>query len=241
MKRSLVAFYKSNSNVEIFLKRLGIIITALLLGIGIIYSEKWVFLTSLIVSIIIGYLSILRNNILINGALFGYFFILCIMLINFKGNIDIPSIIKIITMPLIGAILGIFGSVLGHSIKQKLFIWLLLISILAAGLPIWFTSYTNYMNKGEIGFSLLLTILLAVIFTLRTKLQIHTIYFAITLGFIIAIFIKVTIDGQTDPTSHNLLPFEILIDGCSAFGASLIGIAIGSAFQKYKGKHTQQQ
>jgi hypothetical protein len=51
-----------------------------------------------------------------------------------------------------------------------------------------------------------------------------------TLGFVIAIMIKVIWDVIQDPTSHNLFPFEILIISVYSFPASLLGARIAGYF-----------
>jgi hypothetical protein len=109
--------------------------------------------------------------------------------------------------------------------KTKLVIWLVFIAILVAGLPMWFTSNHNHIN--DLSILLPVALLLAIVFSVLTKLQLKTICFVTVIGVIVSIIIKIIIDTNIDPTSHNLFPFEILIDGFFVLLASLIGAAIG--------------
>jgi len=53
-------------------------------------------------------------------------------------------------------------------------------------------------------------------------------------GIVTALVIKIIIDWQFDPTSHNLFPFEIIIDFVVISIASLIGAAIGFIYRKFR-------
>lgn len=74
--------------------------------------------------------------------------------------------------------------------------------------------------------------LLAFLFCLLTRLHLGTIVITITIGGIIALISKIIVDMQVDPTSHNLLPFEIVITACIACIAALIGAVLGKMIRK---------
>jgi hypothetical protein len=110
--------------------------------------------------------------------------------------------------------------------------WLLMISVLTAGAPIWFISYNSFATNRVIMISGILTILLALLFSLLTQKQNKKIIYTIIPGFIIATIIKIIIDSFFDPSSHNLLPFEIVYYTIIASLAVLMGVAIGFVIKK---------
>lgn len=111
--------------------------------------------------------------------------------------------------------------------------WLLLISVLTAGIPIWFTSYHTFTNTKIIRVSAILTLLLSLFVTLITKDQYKKIFYTIVAGFIIATFIKIIIDSIPDPSTHNLWPFEIIYYTMMAFLAALIGVGVGFVIKRF--------
>ncbi len=229
---------KAILTMNLFLKCLGLIITAILLSIGSNYflSKGFNFIPLLIISLIVGYLSKGRDEVLINGGLLGYFFHLSIILLNTKGHNPF-GINPIIMLPVIGAIASIICSVLGHFMRAKLVILLLLIAIFGAGLPMWFTFEHN---KNNLTIPLIISLLLAFVFSVWTKLKLAMVYFVTTIGVLISIIIKIIIDAYIDPTSHNLFPFEILIDGFYVLCTSLIGAAIGVLIKTYRTKRASE-
>jgi hypothetical protein len=96
---------------------------------------------------------------------------------------------------------------------------------------IWFSSNHNRNNDFTIPF--VLSVLCVLAFSILSQLKIRKIVFATTIGVIVALIIKIIIDWQFDPTSHNLFPFEIMIDLISILIASLIGAAVGLIYRKF--------
>ena len=105
-------------------------------------------------------------------------------------------------------------------------------TVITAGIPIWFLSYGTFVNTKIIWLSWGLTILLTLVFCLMTKEQNKSIFFMTALGFIVATIIKIIIDGISDPSTHNLLPFEIIYYAIIAFFASAIGVGIAFVIKK---------
>src|SRR5204862_2260084 len=116
--------------------------------------------------------------------------------------------------------------------KKRFFAFIVLITVVVTGIFIWFSSNHNHNNDFTIPF--VLSVLFALTFTILTELQIKKIVFATTTGVITALIIKIIIDWQFDPTSHNLFPFEIVIDLLVISIASLIGAAIGFIYRKFR-------
>lgn len=111
--------------------------------------------------------------------------------------------------------------------------WLLLLSVLTAGVPIWFTSYHTFTNTKIIRVSAILTLLLALLFSLLTNDQNKKIFFILAAGFVSATIIKIIIDSISDPSTHNLLPFEIIYYAIIASLAALIGVGVGFVIKRF--------
>ena len=116
--------------------------------------------------------------------------------------------------------------------KTRFFAFIVLITIVVTGIFIWFSFIHNHNNDFTIPF--VLSVLFTLLFSILTELQIKKIVFATTIGIMIALIIKIIIDTQFDPTSHNLFPFEIMIGLTFISIASLIGAAIGFVYRKFK-------
>ena len=116
--------------------------------------------------------------------------------------------------------------------KTRLFAFIVLITVIMTGIFLWFFSDHNQNNDFTIPF--VLSVLFTLSFSILTELQIKNIVFATTIGVIIALIIKIIIDTQFDPTSHNLFPFEILIDLIFILIASLIGAGIGFIYRRFR-------
>jgi len=124
--------------------------------------------------------------------------------------------------------------------KTKLFAFIVFITIVATGICIWISTDHSHNNDFTIPFAL--TVLFVPVFTILTELQIDKIAAATIIGVIIALIIKIIIDWQFDPTSHNLFPFEIVIDLFAISIASLIGAAIGFIYRKFiKGRFSNNK
>jgi len=116
--------------------------------------------------------------------------------------------------------------------KTRSVAFIVLISVVVTGIFVWFSSNHNHNNDFTI--PLVLSVLFALAFSILTELQLRKIVFATTIGVVTALIIKITIDSQFDPTSHNLFPFEIMIDFVLISIASLIGVAIGFIYRKFR-------
>jgi hypothetical protein len=79
-----------------------------------------------------------------------------------------------------------------------------------------------------------LAVLYALAFTILTQVEQKKIVWATTIGAMIAIVINFFIDWHFDPTSHNLLPFEFILDVVVVLFASIIGVAIGSIYRWFR-------
>ena len=116
--------------------------------------------------------------------------------------------------------------------KNRLFVLNVLVTVVITGMFIWFSSNHNVQNK-DFTIPFFLSILFALGFGILTELQLIKIIAATTIGALIALIIKIIIDWQFDPTSHNLFPFEIVIDSIAFSIASSIGAAIGFIYRRF--------
>jgi hypothetical protein len=106
----------------------------------------------------------------------------------------------------------------------------LFISVIVIAVPFLISSTHNHNN--DAGIPLLLSTILALLFVLFIKLEVIISAALTTAGGIIAMIIGMFIDWHYDPTSHNLFPFEIVINTILFFIASIIGAGFGFAFSK---------
>ena len=116
--------------------------------------------------------------------------------------------------------------------KTRPFPFIVLITVVVTGIFIWISSYYNHNIDFTIPF--VLSVLFAFAFSILTELQLRKIMLATTIGVIIALVTKIIIDWQLDPTSHNLFPFEIMIDLFVISIASLIGATIGLVYRRLR-------
>lgn len=102
---------------------------------------------------------------------------------------------------------------------------LLLIATVYAGLLLLFLPFYSFLKHWK-AFALH-QFLLALFFTGLTKEQEKKILAIVPGGLLIAVFIRVMIEGIADPTSHNLWPFELIMYAVVAFPSALIGTGVG--------------
>jgi len=106
--------------------------------------------------------------------------------------------------------------------------------------PIWRSPTTNYLipNYWAFAFALTGVASFAGVFVLgRGWLQWS---FAITVGVLCAFMIRVYIDGTRDPTTHNLLPFELFGEFVLALFWALLGAGVGQ-FTRWLADREEQQ
>ena len=106
--------------------------------------------------------------------------------------------------------------------KMKLF----LVGILAGGISYWFNNYNEYLLLGvNIHFIMLInSILFSFIVTYYLKSNSNDSALIISLGALSAYIIRILFDvAFIDNTSHNLLPFEIIMISLIVFPGTYLG------------------
>jgi hypothetical protein len=111
---------------------------------------------------------------------------------------------------------------------------LLLITVVSVGAAMFLTQGSEHANDITIPF--FLTCFLALFFLLWSERSIGRILFTVTIGYVIASIVKISVDLKVNPTSHNLFPFEVLISGFVGIVAALIGSAIGMIYKWFRKK-----
>lgn len=116
--------------------------------------------------------------------------------------------------------------------KKSLFLVIALVTAIVTGIFIWFSLSHNHNNDFTIPF--FLAVFLAFGFSILTQLELSKVVLATTIGETVALMIEIIIDVRSDPSSHNLFPFEVVIDLIVISFASLIGAGIGFIYRKLK-------
>ena len=115
---------------------------------------------------------------------------------------------------------------------MKSFAGIVLITTIVSGLFTWFSSNHNHNN--DIAIPLLLSVLFALAFDVLTDSDNGKIVFATAIGITLALVVKILIDWQFDPTSHNLFPFEIVINFIAVSVGALVGIICGYVYRRIR-------
>jgi hypothetical protein len=200
----------------------------------LLYVFKFSIIWLIVVVAINGYLTDTKNEAIISGAILGYFIHLAIIISNVITFHQAKSVgIKLLIFPLAGAIAGVVLSRLSYTIKQGNVIWMLILGIVAAGFPLWITSYHQFTNSiAPMLMSLILLAIVTGVATVQTELKAGSLLFVMMTAFLIALFIKFYIDFLEDSSSHNLLPFELIAELVLGLVFTAIGLACGLAFKK---------
>ncbi len=214
-----------------FLKRLGIIVIALLLAIITNYFIPGVgtFICFLILGSILGYLNNIRKDIIINGIIFGASFLLGINILDPGAYSNAEGALGLLVLiPIFGTIPGIFLYVLGYLLKDKVIRWFVLILIPLTDLE---TGFNFFYHPSNYNLLIAASLLLPFAFCLFTNLKIWKATFVTTFAGMIGTIIKIIVDIHKDPTSHNLLPIEIIINTLLIFTISFASAALGTAIK----------
>jgi hypothetical protein len=119
------------------------------------------------------------------------------------------------------------------NLKMKIIIFIAIVCF--SGLPMWFTTYTQFINNSLFSFySILVTAICGSILGFVTIHKFFKILFFVIAAQQISFLIKVYLDCRIDPTNHNLVPFEIIILFIEDFVVCAIGVAIGVSLRTIK-------
>jgi hypothetical protein len=104
---------------------------------------------------------------------------------------------------------------------------------LACGLPLWWIPYREVSlpgNPSPLGWFLLGTAAGAFAALLLRGIRLP--WFAVAFGFVLALLVRVAVETNRDPTSHNLWPFEVAIVGAFGLASGLAGVLLTRLVQR---------
>lgn len=124
--------------------------------------------------------------------------------------------------------------------KPKLSPWLLggcVVSFLAVGLPYWQIPYADVALPNTLVTPALVVVALAAALA-RAVGRSRFMVCVLAIGAMIpaAVMARVVVDTATDPTSHNLWPFELVLAGFVGAAAATAGTALGSVASRFSRK-----
>lgn len=111
-----------------------------------------------------------------------------------------------------------------------------LVGFLAVGLPYWRIPYARVTLPNALpvlGLLVVGAIALFLVASKRLSLGMSTGILATTV--LAAVMARVIVEGVSDPTSHNLWPFELVVAGVTGVLVAGMGAGIGALWQKFSG------
>tara|TARA_R110000787_G_scaffold223423_5_gene331809 strand:+ start:115 stop:507 length:393 start_codon:yes stop_codon:yes gene_type:complete len=124
--------------------------------------------------------------------------------------------------------------------KNKINILIVVVGIMAGGLSYWFNPYDEMSLLGISIYKLMGAgaFLGSLILTLILNEKPWKIAILITTGIIIGIMCRIIFDGIIDSSTHNLLPFEIIIALFISVPSAFIGSYLSQLIKYVKSKMT---
>ena len=105
------------------------------------------------------------------------------------------------------------------------------VAFLTVGLPYWRIPYKQVSLPGNlIGFGLLAVAAAAAVSRWRGRTSILATTLIVGAAVPCAVLARVALEVMSDPTSHNLWPFEVVFAAVPGLAASAVGVLIGSLF-----------
>jgi hypothetical protein len=103
-----------------------------------------------------------------------------------------------------------------------------LITFLATGIPYWQIPYSKLSVPDSLpGYSIAIAVVLSALLRLVFDVPFLWAFVFVGLAFPACVMARVEVETLSDPTSHNLWPFEVLIAAGVGFSASLAGSVLG--------------
>ena len=107
-------------------------------------------------------------------------------------------------------------------------------AFLACGLLLWPIPYSQVSLPGNPSSTLLLLLGGAVGFVAAWLIRpgFAAPWMTVPMGYALAVIARVVVETSSDPTSHNLWPFEVVILGGIGLAAGLIGVTLARLVQR---------
>jgi hypothetical protein len=116
--------------------------------------------------------------------------------------------------------------------KPRFSLWLVgafIVAFLAVGIPYWQVPYAKVSIPNTLmAPGLFVVALAAALVRFAGKHSFVASLFIIALAVPATVIARVVVDTSTDPTSHNLWPFEVALAWVVGLLASLVGVTLGS-------------
>jgi hypothetical protein len=108
-------------------------------------------------------------------------------------------------------------------------------AFLGCGLLLWPIPYKEVSLPGNPSPSLLLLLGGAVGFAAAFLIRpgFLAAWLTVPMGYALAVLARVFVETSSDPTSHNLWPFEVIIMGGLGLAASLAGVTLARLLQRF--------
>ncbi|HET8947541.1 MAG TPA: hypothetical protein VFQ07_11220 [Candidatus Polarisedimenticolia bacterium] len=109
-----------------------------------------------------------------------------------------------------------------------------LAAFLGCGALLWPIPYSQVSLPGNPSPSLLLLLgaVVGFIAALLIRPGFAAAWLTVPIGFALAVVARVAVETWSDPTSHNLWPFEVVIMGGIGLAAGLIGVTLARLIQR---------
>ena len=116
--------------------------------------------------------------------------------------------------------------------KPRFSLWLVgafLVAFLAVGIPYWQVPYAKVSIPNTLmAPGLVIVVLCAALARFAGKHSFFASLLVVAVAVPAAVMARVTVETSTDPTSHNLWPFEVGFAWLVGLLASLVGVVLGS-------------
>ena len=161
---------------------------------------------------------------LISGVLFVLIqYVLRLISVPFEGSL-VSFAVSIISFAIMGVLISLFGYYLkDYNLRIVIFS-----VFFACGIPLWLFSPLNKSLK----FSYCFLFVLSFLFKIKINMKNNKLFFSLLIGLLCGYIVKLSIDFQKDPSSHNLLPFEIIMLLFVCAIIILVGIGLGLLYNR---------
>lgn len=111
---------------------------------------------------------------------------------------------------------------------------MVLAAFLCCGVLLWPVPYSQVSMPGNPSPTLLLLLggMVGFVAAFLIRSEFTVAWMTVPVGFALAVLARVAVDTWSDPTSHNLWPFEVVIMGGIGLAAGLIGVTLARLLQR---------
>ena len=114
-------------------------------------------------------------------------------------------------------------------------VWSFLAGFLVVGVPYWRIPYNKATSSAVMGGAILIG-MVALITRVLIDASFPRVVLVLAAAVPAAVMARVVVDTTRDPTSHNLWPFELVIEFLVGLTGTVPGTLVGSVFRRLLGK-----